>query len=81
MSETKKLSVATSSTGPSPKAMLALGRAFNKVGDARNLPTFKEAGRGLMVAAQKASFSTPQIGDQRRAKPSKGPAINPAPIK
>lgn len=80
MSETKKLSVETSSSGPSPKAMLLLGRAFNRVGDKRNLPSFKEAGRDLMVAAQKVQFSKPQIGDQRRTKAAKGPAINPKPV-
>lgn len=64
----------------SPKAMMLLGRAFNQVGDKRNLPTFKEAGRSLIVAAQKASFSTPQIGDQRRARTAKGPEIKPKPV-
>lgn len=80
MSETKKLSAVTSSTGPSPKAMILLGRAFNRVGAKRNLPSFKEAGRDLIVAAQKVNFSTPQIGDQRRAKSAKGPEIKPKPV-
>jgi hypothetical protein len=60
--------------------MLTLARALNRVGDKRNLPSFKEAGRNLMVAAQKAQFSTPQIGDQRRAKHRKEAPIQPKPV-
>ena len=80
MNETKKPSAVTSSTGPSPKAMLTLARALNRVGDKRNLPSYKEAGRNLIVAAQKVRFSTPQIGDQRRVKTAKGPEIKPKPV-
>lgn len=65
-----------------PQVMFALGRAFNAVGDKRKIQQFKDVGRELIAKANKAHFSTPPtLGDQRKARARKGPAINPAPVK
>ncbi len=83
MNETENQTMDDSSTPqtlaatPSPKAMMALGRAFNQVGDKRNLPQFKQAGRGLIVAANKSQFSMPKVGDQRRQRTAKEAPIKP----
>lgn len=77
MNATKSLSQATSSTSPSPKAMLALSQAFAKVGAARQIPQFQEAAQNLHVKAQEASFSQTKIGDARRPKTAMGPAPTP----
>ena len=68
-------------TVPTPDVMMALGRAFNKAGDKFNQPQFKEAARGLIVAANKAQLSTPKLGDQREAGTTKDPEITPSPVK
>ena len=62
---------------PSAPALMALGRAFNKVGSQRGIESFKAAGRGLMVAARQVPMQAPQVGDARRIKTAQAPMPKP----
>ena len=72
----------TSPPKANAQALMALGRAFNQVGDKRSLESFKEAGRKLLVAAREQhKIEAPKIGDKRWERSAAGPMPQPAAVK
>ena len=72
----------TSPPKANAQALMALGRAFNQVGDKRGLESFKEAARKLLVAArEQQKIEAPKVGDKRRERTAAGPMPTPTPVK